>query len=309
MSDPGRHDALLELGQQQLSFGNLPGAIDAFTRLLAEDPEHVFAHALLALTLVQQKRLHAAQHEARLALALDPDHPLPHVVLGQVAILGRKWKDAEDHLNTALTLAPGLPGTLRILSSLRLMQRRRPEAKALLEQALAEDPTDPDTLSQLGEVLRLEGRLSEAERTARESLEHAPEHQASLVLMGRILLQRGQVEQARDHAIWALRQNPSDVDTLHFLAEVKARTSPLLGLWWRYSVFMQRIGETRQLLVLLGAWVLQRVGTLAAADSGLPNVASAVSILWIALVAYSWFGPTWFEKSVRRELEPVRLRS
>ena len=308
MSESQQIDVLYELAEAQIERGNTAGAIDALTQLLGQAPDEPRAHALLALALVNQKRLHAAKHEASLALAASPDDPLAHYVLGRVAVLQRRPKDAERHYQDALALDPDATFVLRAMADLRLLQERRAEALKLLEEALASDPNDPSTMADLGDLHRREGRLDEGERLAREALAISPEHQQALVLMGRILLEHGHLEEAREHALWALRQDPTDIQTLHFVAELKARTNPLLGLWWRYSVWMQRLGETRQLLVVLGTWLLYRISTQGANDLGAAGLATAMQVVWIAFVAYTWVGPSWFERAVRKELEPVRLR-
>lgn len=309
MSQSHQIEALYELAQAQVERGNIQGSIDALTELLGQAPDEALAHALLSLSLAQQRRLHAAAHEARLALAAEPELPLAHYVLGRVAILQRRPRDADRHFNDALALEPGAPLVLRALADLRIIQGRSAEARELLEQALAADPNDPSTLADLGELHRSAGRLDEAARLAREALESTPEHGEALVLMGRILLERGKLDEAREHAIWALRQDPTEQRALRFLAELKARGNPFLGLWWRYNVLMQRLGETRQLLVLLGAWVVYSVARLGATDLGALALASTLQLVWLALVAYTWIGPAVFARMVQRELAPVRLTS
>jgi len=300
--------ARYQMATAQLELGNMRGAIDVLTEILGSAPDEAPAHALLALVLFRQKRLHAARHEARLALAADPELTMAHVVLGLVAVMQRRPKEAERHFDDALALEPGDVSALRAKASLRVIQRRPDEALALLDEARRSEPDDPATLADIGTIHLRAGRLSLARRAAQGALELAPEHQDALVLMGRILLHDGEVEEAREHALWALRRDPSDPDALRFLADVKMRESVPWGMWWRYSVWMQTLGETRQIFVLLGAWVLYRVAVLAAGDLQQPGLATGMQLAWLALVAYTWLGPTWFARMVQRELAPVRLR-
>ena len=126
--------------------------------------------------------------------------------------------------------------------------------------------------------------------------------------MGRILLHHGKVEEAREHAIWALRSDPSSRGALHLMAAVKARSSFWLGLWWRYSTWMGALGDGRAILVLLAAYVLYRFGVITAQHVGRQNLAEYLSLLWLGIVAYTWFGPMLFRRSLEKELKTVQLR-
>ena len=125
--------------------------------------------------------------------------------------------------------------------------------------------------------------------------------------MGNVLLRRGKVEEAREHAVWALRNDPADRGALRLMAAIKARQNPFLGLWWRYSTWMGSLGDGRAIVVLLGAYVAYRVLTITVADRGNAGLANLVSALWLAFVAYTWFGPAMFRRSLERELESVKL--
>ena len=115
------------------------------------------------------------------------------------------------------------------------------------------------------------------------------------------------MEEAREHAVWALRNHPASQRALHLMAAIKARSSRLLGLWWRYSTWMGTLGDGRAILVLLGAFVLYRVGVVTAEAFGEVEVANYIQFLWLAIVAYTWFGPGLFHQSLKKELETVEL--
>ena len=114
-------------------------------------------------------------------------------------------------------------------------------------------------------------------------------------------------DEARDHAIWALQKNPSDSRALHLLVSIKTRRSLVLGLWWRYSVWMGSLGEGRSVLVLLLAFVLYRFGVITAEVYGEKDVGELITLFWYCVVAYTWFGPALFYRSLKKELQSVRL--
>ena len=67
MSFPELERWLLQ-AQRQMEQGHLEGAAESLRRVLTLDPDLADAHAMLALCLLDLRRLHAAQHEAELAM-------------------------------------------------------------------------------------------------------------------------------------------------------------------------------------------------------------------------------------------------
>ena len=71
----------LELAHHKWLVGDTASAIQSLRMVLAQDPEHAYAHALLAGCLLDTRRIHAALHEIELALGLEPDFVVVHEVL------------------------------------------------------------------------------------------------------------------------------------------------------------------------------------------------------------------------------------
>lgn len=305
MNDPAS-GRWLAIARHQISQGQTQGAVESLRRVLTEDPEHVEAHALLALILLDLKRLHAADREASLALTFDPQDDTALYASARVLMAQRKFRDAEERVNTLLDLAPDWPAAHRALAELYELTSRSDEAFPALQRALELDPENPDTLTDLASWHLDRGDLESAEGRVRDALEVSPEDSSALVLMGQILLRRGRVDEARDLAIWALKGGAGEA-ALHLMAQVKARQSFWMGLWWRWSTWMGTLGDGRAILVLLGAYVVYRVATQFAEDMGEQDVAGLIQIVWLALVAYTWVGPGWFYKTVEKEVGEVEL--
>ncbi len=301
-------DRLLPFARGQLERGDLHGAVRSVRQVLSEDPTLAEAHALLAIILVRQKRLHAAEYEAREALKLDPHLPSGHHALAVVAMLRRDMREAEQHVAFLLEQDPEEPAWWRLKARLRSAQGQRAETREALLHALSLNAADPDTLVELGDEALERGDLNEAERRAREALVLTPEHPGGLVLMGQVLLRRGHLDAAYEHVVWALRQEASSAQALGLMVALQARRSWWMGLWWRYSVWMETLGSTRATLVLLVAYVVSRVAALAAEDLGSETGATLVETVWLGVVAYSWVAPVVFQRMLRRELTSVKLR-
>lgn len=300
-------DQLRELAQDQLAQGHVHGAVETLRQLLASDPDDGEAHALLAIALYNMRRLHAARYEAGAAVALAPESALAHYALGTVETGSRRFAAAEAHFRQALALEPHAPGLLRAQASLYELWGKHEQVAPLLLEALALAPEDPATLVALGSHALQQGRVDEAGERAFAALRLDPESADGLALMGQVLLRRGDAAEAREHALQALRIDATHRGALHVLSGAKARQNPLLGLWWRYSVWMESIGTTRSILVLLFAYAGYRVALGLAQQHGLRDWVLPIEIAWLAIVAYTWIGPSLFRRSLERELQGVQL--
>jgi tetratricopeptide (TPR) repeat protein len=298
----------LERAEHLYDIGQLDGAIDQLRHALTEDPDLAEAHAWLALCLLRKRRLHAAAVEARLATTLGPDLLLSHMVAAEVSLAQRDFKAAERHIETLLAEAPENPVLYRLKARWLTLTGKRSERLPVLEQAQRLAPEDPETLAQLSAHFADLGHTDRARQFADDALRLEPENHSALVAMGWALLAQGEKAGAREHAILALRADPLAPDALALLTSIKARSNPLLGVWWRYATWMERIGATRSVIVLLSAFVLYRLAVIVAQQEGAAGLAGGIQILWLAIVIYSFVGPVVFRKALRRELESVELR-
>jgi tetratricopeptide (TPR) repeat protein len=294
--------------QLELAHGNTRGAIQALRWALSIDPRWATAHALLALCLHDEKRLYAAEHEAKLALGLDPEAHIAHVAMAVVLIAKRKLDAAEEHLEIARRIDPESPDTYRQRARILQLRGRRDEAIAELERGLSLDPEDVHTHVALGELYLAAGDVARAGAVATEVLRADAENHDALVLRGGVLLRHGRVDDAREHAFWALRQRASSRSALALLVHVKARQSVWLGLWWRCNAWLGALSVSGRIFVLLGGFTAYRVLTIAATQHGWAAPARAIEAAWLCIVVYSWIGPAVFQRMLARELATVRLR-
>ncbi|MGQ0701380.1 MAG: tetratricopeptide repeat protein [Panacagrimonas sp.] len=298
-----------ELAVQQYQLGQLDGALDSLCRGLGEDPDDATSHAMLALVLYRKKRLHAADYEAAMALRLEPEMDLACHAMGLVRLAQHRLPEAEAMFQRVLAEGEEFTPTLLAYSTLEVQRGQRAAAHIWLQRAVAASPDDPDTWAALAEWNLDTGDLAVAEDHARRALEVHAEHADALSCMGFVLLARGQMDEAREHALWALRVDPANVGALSLLAGVKARRSLALGLWWRWNVWLGAMGEGRLLAVLIGLFLAVQFAQLLLGDLGYPIAMRVVSWTWIAFAIYTWVGPAWFARELRKELETVRLDS
>jgi tetratricopeptide (TPR) repeat protein len=298
----------LERVQHLFEIGQLDGAIDQLKQLLSEDPDLAEGHAWLALCLLRKRRLHAAVVEAGLATTLGPELVLSHVVAAEVSLAKRDFKAAQNHIEMVLAEAPENPAWHRLKARWLTLTGKRGERLPVLERARSLAPDDPETLAALSAHFADTGQIVQARQVADEALRLEPENHSALIAMGTALLLQGDTAAAREHAILALRAEPLAPDGLALLTSIKTRANPLLGAWWHYATWLERIGPTRSVIVLLSAFVLYRIAVIAAQQEGAAGLAAGIQLAWLGIVVYSFVGPTLFRKALRRELESVELR-
>ncbi len=306
MSDPDI-ERWLRLADEMRVQGNHDGAIDALRRVLARDPEHGPAHASLAHTLLAMRRLPAAEHEIAIALRLEPDEPTVLFAAAAVMIAARRLAEAARLVDRLLEVDPTDAIHYILAAQLCMDERRFADAEAHLERARELAPNDPDVLLQCGELAIAQSNVDEAESWVQDALEASPEHASAHLLAGRLALQRGRLDEARQHALFAMRGDPNDPDALWILAGIKARRSPLLGLWWRLNVWLSTMSDERLMATLLTGFMLSQLAVIIADELDLPLLARAFHWAWLGLCAYTWFGPAMFRRSLDKELETVEL--
>jgi tetratricopeptide (TPR) repeat protein len=301
------YDRVVAFVQAQLARGQIHEAMESLRQFLAYSPDHAGAHALLALVLVDLKRLHAAELEAGTALAADAELTLAHIAMARVLLARRQVARAREHVDTALSLDSTSIAALQTLAAIHGVRGRRDEALAALERARSIDPEDADVLADLGDLHLDAGRLDEAERLGRASLAIEESAQA-IVLLGHVALRRGDAETARRQVAWALHDHPNHDSALRLLAAIKARESKVLGLWWRWSSWMQTLGEARGIGLLVGAYALYRAATIFMEGTANAGLIPIVEIVWLAVVVYTWVAPGLFQRMLVKEMSRVKLR-
>lgn len=298
----------LRRAEQQLQRGQPDAALETLRHVLAFVPEHAEAHALLALGLLDLKRLHAAELEAGRALLADPELPLAHHAMVLVSMARRDLGRAERHLDTLLALAPHDPASHHTRADYLERRGRLDEAQAALEHALSLAPDDPGLLAALGVLHHDRGRYGPAARCCARALERDPEHAGAHRLRGWLDLQAGDTVQAHEHACFVLGHDPGDAEAIRLLVAAKARKSPLLGLWWRFNAWLERLDERRRIAFLVGSFLAYRAIVVVLTHRGLHDVVEALQWVWLGLCAYTWVGPGMFARWLERERAKVRLR-
>ena len=298
----------VELARQLVARSLSHQAIETLREVLALDPDHPVAHALMSQALMQLRRLRAADHEAARAMTCDPYCFDAHHASALVRLEQGRYDDAQFHLTWCLDQRPSNAVSLGILGRLRVRQARFADARAVFEDALVRAPDDFVATVGLGELDLAADDGESARRRAEVALRARPEDPDALALMGRTLFQQGSVADAHQHAVWALRSDMDHSGALALLSALKARDSATAGLWWRYHGWLGRFGHTRNMVVLLAGLLVFSLLDRMARDVGVTVLVAGLEGTWLAFVTYAWLGSLWFQRALDAELGQVRLR-
>ncbi len=171
-------------GRRLRNRGDLPGAVAAFQRAIAAEPDEPEHWAILGATLLQMGRVEDSVRAYREVERLDPTSPsmlynlaIGLIRLGQigeaVARLEALVAQAPDHVDGRVNLATlydrgGRPG----------------DAERLLTEAIELDPYDSELQAQRASVLISLGRAPEARREMVALLRAEPDNAEALLVLG-----------------------------------------------------------------------------------------------------------------------------
>jgi len=297
----------LQRAVQLLHIGNARSAIEAVKQVLAINPNSGDAHAILSLCLLSDRRIHAAEHEARLALGIDPESLNSHQAAAMINLQKRDVKKAELHAEFLMSKAPENPSYHRIKADVYNMSGHADKANKILAKALALDPNDVETLVSLARHRIASRKITEAEAILIDALYIEPGQKDAVLLMGYVHLHKNELDEAHSNAVFVLSIDPSDVEAIRLLSEIKARKNLLLGSWWRLNAWLTKGGTARVVVTLVSLYMAYRIGFQVLLDLDYTIAGQALTWAWYALILFSWIGYGLFQKQLRKELMPVEL--
>jgi tetratricopeptide (TPR) repeat protein len=147
-----------------------PDAVADFRAVLAEDPQHFEARFNLAITILQENPVEAAEHLAQLREA-QPDNSAVLAALAHCYRIVGRLDDARRVLKDMLARRPNDLAALIELGLLELDADRPVEAEGYLRQSLAQAPNDAQVNLALSRCLSLLGQAEPANQFLRRAEE------------------------------------------------------------------------------------------------------------------------------------------
>ncbi|MEM7481008.1 MAG: sulfatase-like hydrolase/transferase [Acidobacteriota bacterium] len=200
---------LLGEAEGAMAAGDARGALAAFDRALAQDPQNRFALARSAEALLALGQAAEARERAAKAVALDPDQPESRRTLAVSLMRSGAMSDAVTQWLEVVRLQPErADGWLALGSTLGVAGQRQRAVGALSRAAeLAPDEAEPHlrlgfALFGVGEKAAAAAALSRAAELSAEAFAHA----ASLGLLLHDL------ERSAEAEVWLTRATPDEAD-------------------------------------------------------------------------------------------------
>ena len=210
--------SFLRAGMANERTGNYPGAVRAYERGLAVEPENVELLNSLGFALFQQGKSKEAVVALEKALAVDPKHWKAHNNLALAAIDLGELEVAEAHYRESLAIKPQ-PAIYNDLGFVLEREGLPDEAAEMYRKAIKLDPESASAHYNLGSSLARSGKYAEAESHLRNALKKSPNTQTYTGL-GIVLWQLGRTDEAIASLQAAIKADPKNAAAQQKLAEI-----------------------------------------------------------------------------------------
>jgi tetratricopeptide (TPR) repeat protein len=303
LSDDSRQ--LVGLGAHELidylcTVGQLERARELAAKQIADAPDRPESFLAMARVLIVMRELDAAIAAARQAVTIAPDWSNAWGVHSAALFNAGRFAEAETSIREAIRLAPDRAiYFLRYARILKFCGKSEP-ALELATKAVELDPDDQDAHQLVAQLLLEVGpsKWHLSEEAARRAIALDPEDDDGYAILGGIQLSQHRYDEAEESYRTALTLNAHNTMALNGLAHVVMGRNWLYGPFLWYALVMSRAGVATRLLVVAGLWAFVSLlrATLFHAEPG----NSIVSVVYLALCAYTWFAEPVTRAILRR---------
>lgn len=225
----------LERGRLLLQMGRPEEAERQLRGVLAEEPQHAGAHALLGLALVQQGRTDEAREESNESVRLAPDQYVTHYLAGQVLYQARLVDEAARAIAACLQLEPEYAPAWELLARVNMARRNWAQMAEAAERGLAAEPQNADLASLLALALTQLGQDERARAAAAQAVGNDPESALAHWAYGRAALGTGDPKTAAESFREVLRLDPGFDSARDHLVHALKQRNPVYRLLSRLS--------------------------------------------------------------------------
>lgn len=169
--------------------------------LLEQHPEHSSARSVLALTLLQQRRVAEAKQEYIKVLGFDGEQARALLMLGVLEMREGKLDEAEKFFKATLAKSPGFVEAITNLGMVATLRGDDKTAAKFHEQALALDPTFPMAIRRLGDMYFDRHEFAKALDYYRQATEKNPRDYRALSQAGLAARYSGDSKLALDYFV------------------------------------------------------------------------------------------------------------
>lgn len=252
-------EAKLQQAQFFLDTRRLDEAEKIILEALSEEPNHAQALAMLALVRLESQRYAEALEPAKQAVAAEPANPGMLYVLAFAHFVNNNPTEARALTNSALQLDPGDPELYQMLARISFHEQKWEEALYYCDLGLQQDSEHNGLVNLRAMCLVKLNRKAEAGHTIDFALGKDPENSYSHANKGWVQIEAGQYNEALESFKEALRIDPENDFARSGLKEAIRAKNPLYNIVLRYFLWMGKLTERNQWLVVIGAYVAIRI--------------------------------------------------
>ena len=285
----------LQRAQLLLQQGRFNDAQEALMQVLAAEPEHDYAHAMMGITLLNLKQPKEALEFVRKAIGLAPEESYYHSVLALALLNTKKSKEALVAAQEGVHLNPDSAYAHEIEGQIFLAMSRWKEALPCIERGLALDPEDVELINMRSIALTKLGMRDEATAAIDTALRNDPDNARTHANKGWTLLHGGQYNEAMLCFREALRLEPNNEWARQGIIEsIKAGTviyRPIL----KTLLWMTTLPPNTLFMMVFFFFLLGRL--LYRLKVALPEYAelfTMVSYVYLGIIFLSWTASTMF---------------
>jgi tetratricopeptide (TPR) repeat protein len=216
--NPDYTDAVLLLGQVDLSTGHGEAVIEPLSRLLQNHPDLWNAALLLARAYDSLDRFDDAAAVLRNQAELAPKDPQPQIALGLTFRQAKRNNEAREAFEKAAQLAPDNLFVFDQLIELELLDKHFDTARQRVRKQFQKDLNLPAAHYFEAKILTAEGKWDAVEAECEKSLELDPNFFGAYDLLVQSYLARNKLPQAVSHLQGLLSKNPKNAPALLMLA-------------------------------------------------------------------------------------------
>lgn len=234
-------------------------AANELRQVLAGEPNHPYAHALLGVSLTELGRHDEALEHVKNALGQEPDNAYFLYLMGLIYTRKDNLSEATKFVLSAVSFDPHNADYFGLLSLIKIDERNWEDALMYANRGLQVDPQNLICLNSRSTALLKLDRKEESYETIKEALHNDPHNSHTHANLGWGLLERGDHKKALESFREALKLDPENRYAKAGLVEaLKAR-------YWFYRVFLQYVfwmtkkNAKYQWAFVIGIWVLVRV--------------------------------------------------
>ena len=249
----------LERGQHLYNLERYLDAEKEFKKVLAEDPNHAFGLALMALVYLATDRRAEALPLAQNAMGQAPWSPFIFYTLARVQFYNQQIQNALDTLQEGKSKDPTDADFFALEAQIYFHQSKWKEALEAANAGMELDPENVNLINLRAQSLIKLNRKREAAETMGFALRKAPENAYSHANKGWVAIERDNYDEAISSFKEALRLDASNEYAKHGLKEaIKGKNILYRGVL-KYFLWMAKLQEKGQWAFIIGAYIAYRI--------------------------------------------------